>query len=81
LPLLFNFTLEYALRKVQESKIGLILDGRHQLLAYAYEVNLLGDNTDTVKRNVEIVIDSSREIGVEINEEKTRYMLQVKIMT
>jgi hypothetical protein len=45
-PSLFNFALEYAIRKIQESQIVLILKGTHQLLAYA-DVNLLGDNIDT----------------------------------
>jgi hypothetical protein len=44
-PLLFNFTLEYAIRKVQETQVGLKLNETHQLLAYADDVNLQGDNT------------------------------------
>jgi hypothetical protein len=47
-PLLSNFALEYAIRKIQENQVGMKLNGT-QLLAYADDVNLLGDNTDTIK--------------------------------
>jgi retron-type reverse transcriptase len=43
-PLLFNFALEYAIRKVQENRLELKLNGTHQLPAYADDVNLLRDN-------------------------------------
>jgi hypothetical protein len=65
--------LEYAIRKVQETQVG--LNGTHQLLAYADDVNLLGDNVDTIKKNKETLIDASKEVGLEINVDKTKYML------
>jgi hypothetical protein len=43
-PLLFNSALEYAIRKLRENQVRLKLNGTNQLLTYAYDVNLLGDN-------------------------------------
>jgi hypothetical protein len=48
-PQLFNFASEYAVRKVQENQVGMKLSGTHQLLAYADDVNLLGDSIGTLK--------------------------------
>jgi hypothetical protein len=55
--------------------VGLKLNGTHQLLAYINDVNLLGYNIDTIKKNTETLIDASKEVGLEINVEKTKYML------
>jgi hypothetical protein len=73
--LLFNVALEYAIRKVQENQVGLKLNGTHQFLPYVDDVNLLGDNTDTIIRNIETLIGASKEVGVEVNVQKTKYML------
>jgi hypothetical protein len=57
--------------------VRLKLNGTHQLLAYADDVNLLGDNIDTtsIKRNTETLIDANKEVDPELNVEETKYML------
>jgi hypothetical protein len=49
--------------------VGLKLNGTHQLLVYVDDVNLLGDNTDTIKKNTETLIDVSKDVGLEVNAE------------
>ena len=51
------------------------LNGTHQLLAYADDVNILGGNSHTVKENAETLVGATREIGLEVNADKTKYMI------
>jgi hypothetical protein len=56
-------------------QVGLKLKGTHQLLVYIDDVNLLGDNINIIKQNTETVSGAIKEVGLEENAEKTKYML------
>ena len=71
-PLLFNFVLEYAIRRVQVNQNGLKLNGTHQLLVYADDANILRGSVHTIKKNTETLVVASKEIGLEVNADKTK---------
>jgi len=77
-PLIFSFALEYAIRRVQVNQNGLKLNGTHQLLVYANDVNILGGSVQTVKENAEALIVASKETGLEVNADKTKYMVMFR---
>ena len=74
-PLPFNFALEYAIRRVQVNQNGFELNGTHQLLVYADDVNVLGGSVHIIKENAEALVVASKEIGLEINADKVKYMV------
>ena len=74
-PLLFNFALEYAIRRVQVNQDDLKLNGTHQLLVYADDVNMLEVSAHTVKENAEALLVDSKKTGLEVNADKTKYMV------
>ena len=51
------------------------LNGTHQLLVYADDVNILGGSVHTIKENAEALIVSSKETGLEVNADKTKYII------
>jgi hypothetical protein len=67
-PLLFSFVLQYAIRKVQENKVGLDLSGTHQLLVCADHINY-----------TETHLEASKNVGLEMNAEKTKYMIMSRL--
>ena len=73
-PLLLNFALEYAIRRVQVNQDGLKLKGTHPFLAYADDVNILGGSIHTLKVNAVALVTATREIGLEVSTDKTKYM-------
>ena len=75
LPLLFSFALEYAIRRFRVNQDCLKLNGTHHLLAYADDVNILGGSVHTVKENAEARVGATKEIGLEVNDAKTKYMI------
>jgi len=74
-PLLFKFALEYTIRRVRVNQDGLKLNGTHQLLVSADDVNILRGSVDTIKEKAETFIVASKENGLEVNAHKTKYMV------
>jgi hypothetical protein len=68
-PLLFNFALEYAIRRVQVNQDGMKLNGTQQLLVNADYVNILGGSVQTIKKNTAALLFGSKETGLEKNAE------------
>ena len=74
-PLLFNFALEYTIRKLQETNLGLDMNGTHQVLAYADDVNLMGHDIKTIERNADVLLNACKDICLAANTGETKYML------
>ena len=51
------------------------LNGSHQLLVYVDDVNILGGSVHTIQENAEALVDASKETGLEVNADKTKYMV------
>jgi hypothetical protein len=75
-PLLFNFALEYAIR-VQVNQDGLKLIGTQQVLVYA-DVNIWSGSAHAVKKNTAALFFGSRETGLEVNADKTKYIVKFR---
>jgi hypothetical protein len=54
------------------------LNDTYQLLVYAYDVNIMGGSVHTIKNNVESLVIASKETGLEVNADKTKYMVMFR---
>jgi len=61
--------------RVQVNQDGLKLNSTHQLLSYADDVNILGGSIHTLKENADALVAATREIGLEVSADKTKYMV------
>ena len=61
-PVLFNFALEYAIKRVQVIQDGLKLNGTHQLLVYAVDINILEGSVRTIEKNTDALVVASKAI-------------------
>ena len=64
----------FNIRKVQKTNLGYDMNGTHQVLAYADDVNLIGDYIRNIKRNAEGLLNVCKDIGLAVKTEKTKYM-------
>ena len=74
-PTLVNSAFEYAIRRVHVIQDGLKLNGTHQLPVYADDVNILGESVHTINENAEALLVASKEVGLEVNADKTKYVV------
>ena len=51
------------------------LNDTHQLQAYADDVNILEEGIYTLQENAEALVAATREIGLEVSADKTKYMV------
>jgi predicted amidohydrolase len=73
--LLFNFALEYAIGMVQVNQDGLKLNGTYHILVYPDDDNVFCGSVRTIEKNKDALAVASKEIELEVNADKTKYMV------
>ena len=66
--MLFSFALEYAIKGLWVNQVGLKLNGTHQFVVYADDVNILGGSVYAIKKNTETLIVIGQETGLEVDD-------------
>ncbi|KAJ8895269.1 hypothetical protein PR048_000594 [Dryococelus australis] len=73
-PLLFNLALGKAINRVAEMETGLQIGRKVNILAYADDVVLIGENKEELRNMMKVLVKQIKEVGLEINIEKTKYL-------
>ena len=71
---LITTTIQYAIRKVHETSLGLDMNVTHQVLVHVADVKLIGDDIRTIERNKGVLLNACKDIGLAVNIGKTKYM-------
>jgi hypothetical protein len=74
-PLPFNFAVDYAIRRVQVDQDGMELSGTYQLWFFSDDVNILGGSVHNITKYTKALFVGSKEIGLDVNADKTKYMI------
>jgi hypothetical protein len=76
--LLFNLAFVCAIRRVQVNQVRLKLNGTYQILVHTHDANIFGGSIHTVRKNTKALVVASTETGLEVNADKTNYMVHFR---